>query len=86
MEIGVPKEIKDREFRVGLTPNSVRTLSDKHTIFIETDAGIGSGFMDREYEQAGAKIVTDATEVWDKEMVVKVKEPLNSEYQYLESN
>ena len=84
MEIGVPKETKDQEFRVGLTPNSVQALSDKHTVFIETNAGIGSGFSDREYEQAGAKIVTGAAEAWNKEMVVKVKEPLNSEYQYLQ--
>ena len=86
MEIGVPKETKDREFRVGLTPNSVRALSDKHQVFIETKAGIGSGFSDREYEQAGAKIVADAAEAWDKEMVIKVKEPLKSEYQYLKAD
>lgn len=86
MEIGVPKEVKDQEFRVGLTPNSVRTLSSKHTVFIETNAGIGSGFGDREYEQAGAKIVTNAAEAWNKEMVVKVKEPLDSEYQYLQAD
>ena len=86
MEIGVPKETKDREFRVGLSPNSVRALSSKHTIFVETNAGIGSGFLDREYEQAGAKIVKDAAAVWDKEMVVKVKEPLKDEYQYLQQD
>ena len=86
MEIGVPKETKDREFRVGLSPNSVRALSSKHTIFVETNAGIGSGFLDREYEQAGAKIVKDAAAVWDKEMVVKVKEPLKDEHQYLQQD
>jgi alanine dehydrogenase len=84
MEIGVPRETKDQEFRVGLTPDSVQVLSRNHTVFVETNAGIGSGFSDREYQQAGAKIITDAAEVWSKEMVVKVKEPLSSEYQYLQ--
>ena len=84
MEIGVPKETKDQEFRVGLTPNSVRALS-KHTVFVETNAGMGSGFTDKEYYNAGAKIVTDAAETWNKELVVKVKEPLPKEYQYLQS-
>ena len=86
MEIGVPKETKDREFRVGLSPNSVRALSKKHTVFVESNAGMGSGFLDREYEQAGAKIVKDAAAVWDKDMVVKVKEPLKDEYQYLQQD
>lgn len=84
MQIGVPKEIKDQEFRVGLTPSSVQALSKNHTVFVETNAGKGSGFSDRQYQQAGAKIITDAAEVWSKEMVVKVKEPLNSEYHYLQ--
>ena len=84
MEIGVPKETKDREFRVGLTPNSVRSLAKNHTVFLETNAGIGSGFTDEEYQQAGAKIVADAAEVWSKELVIKVKEPLQNEYQYLQ--
>ena len=86
MEIGVPKETKDREFRVGLSPNSVRALSSKHTVFVESNAGMGSGFLDREYEQAGAKIVQDAAAAWDKDMVVKVKEPLKNEYQYLQQD
>lgn len=84
MEIGVPKETKDQEFRVGLTPNSVQALSSKHTVFVETNAGVGSGFSDRAYQQAGAKIVADAGEVWQKELIVKVKEPLENEYQYLQ--
>ena len=83
MEIGVPQETKDREFRVGLTPNSVRALSKNHTVFVQTQAGMGSGFTDEEYQTAGAKIVTNAAEAWNKELVVKVKEPLPSEYQYL---
>ena len=83
MEIGVPKETKDREFRVGLTPSSVGALSRNHTVFVETNAGMGSGFTDAEYQQVGAKIVPDAAMAWDKELVVKVKEPLPDEYQYL---
>ena len=85
MEIGVPQETKDQEFRVGLSPSSVRALSQNHVVFVETNAGIGSGFTDEEYQQAGAKIVGSATEAWDKELVVKVKEPLPGEYQYLHS-
>jgi alanine dehydrogenase len=83
MEIGVPQETKDQEFRVGLTPNSVQALSKNHTVFVESNAGMGSGFSDRDYQQAGAKIITDQAEVWDKELIVKVKEPLAQEYQYL---
>ncbi len=84
MEIGVPKETKDQEFRVGLTPNSVRVLSENnHVVFVETNAGVGSGFSDRDYQQAGAKIVATATEAWNRELVVKVKEPLASEYKFI---
>jgi len=83
MEIGVPQETKDQEFRVGLTPNSVQALSKNHTVFVESNAGVGSGFSDRDYQQAGAKIITDQAEVWGRELIVKVKEPLAQEYQYL---
>jgi alanine dehydrogenase len=84
MKIGVPKEIKDREFRVGLTPSSVRVLSDRdRQVYIETGAGEDSGFSDRDYLQAGAKIVSQK-EVWEQELIIKVKEPLVSEYQYLQ--
>ena len=80
MEIGVPKETKDQEFRVGLSPSSVRSLTDQgHTVFVEMDAGIGSGYTDTEYSQAGAKI-TSAASVWERSLVVKVKEPLVTEY------
>ncbi len=85
MEIGVPKETKDQEFRVGLTPSSVRVLSDKnHVVFVETNAGMGAGFSDRDYQQAGAKIVATAAEAWQRELVIKVKEPLKTEYKYLQ--
>ncbi|ELS05219.1 alanine dehydrogenase [Xenococcus sp. PCC 7305] len=84
MEIGIPKETKDQEFRVGLTPNSVRVLSaQNHLVFVETNAGLGSGFSDQDYLQAGAKIVAGPEEAWSKKLIVKVKEPLASEYKYI---
>ena len=84
MEIGVPKETKDQEFRVGLAPSSVRVLTEQnHVVFVETSAGVGSGFSDRDYQQAGAKIVSTATEAWNRELIVKVKEPLAKEYQFI---
>lgn len=87
MEIGVPKEIKDQEFRVGLSPVSVRVLvENNHQVFVQTGAGVGSGFSDGEYKQAGAQIVEDARAAWDHEMVVKVKEPLPAEYEFLKPN
>ncbi len=86
MEIGVPKETKDQEFRVGLTPSSVRVLGEnQHQVFVETQAGIGAGFSDEDYQQAGAKIVPSASDAWNRELVVKVKEPLPPEYPYLQS-
>ncbi|MGL5193300.1 MAG: alanine dehydrogenase [Chroococcales cyanobacterium] len=81
MEIGVPKETKDREYRVGLSPSSVRVLTEHgHSVFIETHAGVGSGFSDQEYLHSGGKIVPTAKEAWSRELVVKVKEPLPAEY------
>lgn len=85
MEIGIPKETKDQEFRVGLSPSSVRVLQENsHTVFVETQAGLGAGFTDDDYTSAGAKIVTTKEAVWKCELVVKVKEPLALEYQYLQ--
>ncbi len=85
MEIGVPKETKDQEFRVGLSPSSVRVLNEKgHTIFVETQAGIGAGFSDADYQQTGAQIISSAADAWNKELVIKVKEPIASEYQFLQ--
>ena len=87
MDIGVPKEIKDQEFRVGLSPNSVGVLcKQNHRVFVETQAGQGSGFRDEDYEKAGAAIVATPEEAWDRPMVVKVKEPLPSEYQFLQKD
>ena len=85
MEIGVPKETKDQEFRVGLSPSSVRVLSEKsHAIFVETGSGTGAGFSDDDYQQAGAQIVSTPVDAWNRELVVKVKEPLLSEYRFLQ--
>lgn len=85
MEIGIPKETKDQEFRVGLSPSSVRVLQENgHTVFVETQAGLGAGFTDDDYTSAGAKIVTTKEAAWKCELVVKVKEPLTAEYQFLQ--
>jgi alanine dehydrogenase len=82
MLIGVPKEIKTHEYRVGLVPGSVRELRHHgHEVIIETQAGAGIGFGDADYERVGAKIAADADEVFAKaEMIVKVKEPQPVEY------
>ena len=82
MIIGVPKEIKDNEARVGVTPAGVKALTEAgHTVLVETQAGAQSGFDDAEYQNAGAEIVGEAGYVWGKsEMVVKVKEPIEKEY------
>ena len=82
MIIGLPKEIKDNEYRVGLTPAGVRALTDaKHKVVVEKNAGAGSGFEDGLYEQAGATILATPDEVWAQgEMIVKVKEPIAAEY------
>jgi len=86
MDIGVPKERKDQEFRVGLTPSSVRVLTERgHQVFVETAAGEGAGFTDGDYLEVGAKIVPSSELAWDQELVVKVKEPLASEYGFLTS-
>jgi alanine dehydrogenase len=84
MIIGVPKEIKDNEARVGITPAGVKSLTESgHTVLVETQAGALSGFPDEEYQRAGAEIVGDAGYCWGKSaMVVKVKEPIESEYAY----
>ncbi|RMG08200.1 MAG: alanine dehydrogenase, partial [Acidobacteria bacterium] len=82
MKIGLPKEIKDNEYRVGLTPAGVRALADAgHEVFIERGAGEGSGFSDQQYIQAGGRILESADDVWaEGEMIVKVKEPIEPEY------
>ena len=82
MLIGLPKEIKDNEYRVGMTPAGVRALVDAgHKVVVERGAGEGSGFEDTLYERAGATLLESADEVWAAgEMIVKVKEPIAPEY------
>ncbi|MGF3065997.1 alanine dehydrogenase [Facklamia sp. P12945] len=83
MKIGVPRELKANEDRVGLTPNNIKELvSAGNEIIVEKEAGLGSGFTDHEYIDAGASIVETAAEVWKAEMVIKVKEPVKEEYDY----
>lgn len=85
MYIGIPKEIKDNEYRVALPPGGVGELvRHGHQVMVETQAGAGSGFTDEEYIKAGAQICHSAEEAWQRaNMVLKVKEPLPSEYGYL---
>lgn len=83
MNIGVPKEIKNNENRVGLTPtNVVDYVQAGHQVQIESNAGLGSGFTDQMYIDSGATIVETAQQAWDNQMVIKVKEPLVTEYDY----
>lgn len=81
MKIGVPKEIKDNEYRVGLVPSTVRELASRgHRVLVETSAGTGAGISDDEYRAAGAEIVPSAEQVFAQaELIVKVKEPLAGE-------
>ena len=84
MIIGVPKEIKNNENRVALTPAGVVSyVQAGNKVIIESGAGVGSAFTDEEYVIAGAEIVAEAADVWAQaDMIMKVKEPLESEYQY----
>jgi len=83
--IGVPKEVKEGERRVGMTPAGVRSLvSEGHRVLVEGGAGVGSGIDDEDYASAGAEVVSTAQEVWERaDMIVKVKEPVSSEYRFL---
>ncbi|HZT38783.1 MAG TPA: alanine dehydrogenase [Bryobacteraceae bacterium] len=85
MIIGVPKEVKDHESRVGLVPSGVTALCEAgHRVLVQSGAGTASSLTDREYEDAGASIVSSAGEVWRRaDLVVKVKEPQPSEYEFL---
>jgi alanine dehydrogenase len=86
MRIGVPTEIKDNEYRVGMVPSGVReVVHDGHTVFIQQGAGLGSGFTDAEYRAAGAKILATADDVFKKaDMIVKVKEPVKGDLRRLQ--
>ena len=81
MIIGIPKEIKNNEFRVSTTPAGVHALAAHHTVLVEKGAGLGSAITDDEYVKAGATIIDTADDVWAKaDMIIKVKEPIASEY------
>src|SRR5215470_15591571 len=83
MRIGVPREIKDNENRVGLTPQGTAALRARgHEIVIELSAGLGCGFTDADFAAAGATLA-DAAHTWDVDLVIKVKEPLEPEYSRL---
>jgi alanine dehydrogenase len=83
MKIGVPKEIKNNENRVAMTPSGVMQLvQQNHQVFVEKGAGFNSGFPDEQYQEAGAIIVETPADAWACDMVVKVKEPIHEEYQY----
>lgn len=84
MIIGTPKEIKESEYRIGLTPSSAKEyILNGHTVLIEKDAGLESGFSNEDYINVGCKIIDDPATIWNTaNMIIKVKEPLVSEYKY----
>ena len=88
MIIGVPKEIKNNENRVGMTPGGAKAfLRRGHFVLIESEAGLGSGFTDAEYETVGCQIMHNSEEIYHQaEMIIKVKEPLKEEYDYFKEN
>ena len=88
MKIGIPKEIKNNESRVGMTPSGVFELTKKnHIVFVQTTAGDGSGFFDTDYQEVGATILSSIEEVYNQsDMIVKVKEPIASEYPLIKEN
>ncbi len=88
MNVGVPREIKNNEFRVSLTPAGARELvSNGHTVYIETGAGLGSAISDADFERVGAKILPTADDLWSKsDLILKVKEPISAEYSRMRKN
>ncbi len=88
MKIGLPKEIKDNEYRVGLTPAGVQALAHAgHSVFVQKTAGEGSGFKDEQYVKAGGQLLDTADEIWQTgDMIVKVKEPVAPEYPRMREN
>src|SRR4051812_24246612 len=87
MIVGIPKEVKVRESRVGAVPGGVKLLCQAgHKVLLEKGAGLGAGLPDELYVRAGAEIVSSAQEVWSRaEMIMKVKEPVAQEYPYLKT-
>jgi len=88
MKIGLPKEIKDNEYRVGLTPAGVQALTQAgHDVYVQKTAGEGSGFTDEQYVKAGGKLLETADDIWQTgDMIVKVKEPIAPEYPRMRDN
>lgn len=88
MKIGIPKEVKNNEFRVAITPIGVRELVKRgHQVCIQTSAGEGSSIADVEYQEAGAELVGSAKDIWLKnDLILKVKEPITQEYELLRPN
>ncbi len=88
MIIGVPKEIKEDEYRIALIPSAVKKITDNgHRVYIQEGAGLGSGITDAEYEDAGAKILKTAEDIYkNSEIIVKVKEPQEEETQLISAN
>ncbi len=85
--VGVPKEIKNNEYRVAMTPDGVREFERLGvSVFVETGAGVGASFSDADYRLAGAEIVPTAADAWAQQMVVKVKEPKEEEFQFLRAD
>ncbi|MEH0826591.1 alanine dehydrogenase, partial [Micromonospora sp. CPCC 205714] len=82
MKVGIPREVKNHEYRVAITPAGVNEFTRHgHEVFVEAGAGVGSSITDDEFAAAGAKILATADEVWDTaELVLKVKEPIAEEY------
>jgi alanine dehydrogenase len=81
--IGIPAEVKDRERRVSLTPSAAHQAIERgHRVLVQAGAGVGAGFSDHDYKEAGAELVSDADEVWGADVVVKVKEPQPSEFEH----
>lgn len=87
MKVGIPKEVKDHEYRVGATPAMVKALvKGGHTVLVQKGAGSKIGFENEDYEKVGAKIVESAEEIYEADMIIKVKEPQPSEYPLLKEN
>ena len=88
MKIGVPKEIKPQENRIGLTPDSVKILtSNGHEVLVENNGGFEAGFYNEQYKNVGAKIIDKAEDIFnDAEIIVKVKEPLSNEVKMIKEN
>lgn len=88
MKIGVPKEIKNNENRVGMTPAGVfELINSGHLVYVQENAGFGSGFTDTDYKEVGAKVLGTIEEVYSiSDMIVKVKEPIKNEYPLIKAN